>query len=157
MRYAIGHLISGRGHQPHLDNSQVNQMVIDFFDTNLIPQEQMLAFFGERGETLQRAEMVLEQYQGPPSAFVTDEIEVETVAAEPPPPPEPLSLEEKKSLLMKRFESQLDDLLTWHTGTPGSTKEQFDQALNDLQAQMDRDISTMLLDEGGDSGKKVEE
>ena len=70
--------------------------------------------------------------------------------------PEPLTLEQKKALLMKRFESRLDDLIEWHESTPESTPEQFDQALSYLQAQLDSEISSVLLGGGDDKGESKE-
>ena len=150
MPFAVGHLISGRGHQPHLENGRVNKLLIDFMQTNLLSQEEMLVAFGEEGEKLAWQYMLFEQYQHQTwlqSAFISKGPKGAEAA-----PLGPQTLEEKKALLMKRFESQLDELLAWHQSTPGSTSEQFDRALSDLQKLLDAEIIAVLLE--GDKGRR---
>jgi len=152
MPYAIGHMIPARGHQPHLENPRVNQMILEFINTALISEEEMHAFFGVDSERLAWAEMILEKYQTS-LGIETPSVMEAVVDAEIPAVQEPISLEEKKALLMNRFEAQLDELLTWHEESPDTTSEQFDKALEELKKQMNDEITSILLDGGGTDSK----
>jgi hypothetical protein len=154
MPFAIGHLISGRGHQPHLENGRVNKLVIDFLKTSLTSREELLEAFGEEGEKLTWQYMIFEQYQQQAwlqPAFVSEAPKKARVA-----PPEPLTIEEKKTLLMRRFETQLDGLLEWYRCNPRTTPEQFDQALSDLRKQLDAEITSVLIEGGDGVGQGVD-
>lgn len=154
MPFAIGHQISGRGHQPHLENGRVNKLVIDFLKTSLTSREELLEAFGEEGEKLTWQYMLFEQYQQQAwlqPTFVSESPKQAKVA-----PPEPLTLEEKKTLLMRRFETQLDGLLEWYRCNPGTTPEQFDQALSDLRKQLDAEITSVLIEGGDGVGQAVD-
>jgi pimeloyl-ACP methyl ester carboxylesterase len=155
MPFAVGHLIPGRGHQPHLENEHVNRMVIDFFKTNLLSPEEMLASFAEEGEKLAWQYLLFEGYQTwYQSSFVARRREKIEGALQRRA--ERRSLEQKKTELLARFEVLLDDLLAWYQGAPGSTMEQFEQALNKLQKQLDAEITAVLLDRDDGGGMRMD-
>lgn len=58
MPHAIGHVLSNRGHQPHLGNpDQVNQLVLEFLERNMLPHEKVAAPEIEEAIALTPAEM----------------------------------------------------------------------------------------------------
>jgi hypothetical protein len=147
LKYAIGQLINGRGHQPHLENENVNRLVTEFLKTNMLSKEDMLATFGDQGEKLAWQSMRLKKYR---SWLKTSEISLDIKVEEETPMAalDQLTLEQKKALLIERFEAQLDNLLAMQESSPDSTPEQFEQALGELREKMDADITAILADRG---------
>ncbi len=147
MPFAIGHLIPGRGHQPHLENGHVNRLVIDFFNTSLLSDEEVLDYFDEEGEKLAWRYMLFEKYQTWFGASflskgmqrMSDVFEQRAVQR---------SLEQKKAAIMDRFETLLDELLEWRAQTLKPTPEQVEGALSEFQSRLGAEVTDVLLDRG---------
>jgi len=149
MPFAIGHMIGDRGHQPHLENGRVNRMIIDFFKTTLLSEEEVLDYFGDAGEELDWRYMLFEKYQtwfG--SSFLSKGMEKASDVFQQRAVQR--SLEQKKAAIMERFEARLDELLAWRAQTPEPTPEQVESALEDFRSQLRAEVADVLLDREGD-------
>ncbi len=144
--YAVGHLIPRRGHQPHLDNPRVNNLVIDFFKTNMLSQEEMLAAFGEEGERLAWQYMLFDKYQTwfKDSFLAQSKEKMQGVFRRRA---DLRAREQKKAQLMEKAEMLIDELVDWWESTPEATQEQVEEAALKAQEQIGLQFAGSLMEE----------
>ncbi|MFC1878453.1 alpha/beta fold hydrolase [Chloroflexota bacterium] len=147
MPYAIGHVLPGRGHQPHLGNPErVNRLVLEFLQINTAPPEEVMEPVVEQPEKTAWGYQLIEKYKTwfrqsyPPEGKEIDK-------PEPLPPPEPRSPAEKKAALMESAEALFDRLLEWHQDTQRPTLAQVEELVLEARRQLGIDMATVLLED----------
>jgi pimeloyl-ACP methyl ester carboxylesterase len=147
MPYAIGHVLPGRGHQPHLGNPQrVNKLVLEFLRINTLPPEEIMEPGFEKRDKMTQRKLLLDMYR---TWFQTSYLPADTGIGEETtlPLPERRSKVEKKALLMESTEAMVDKLLDWQETIHQPTVEQVEEKVLDARHQMGNELATVLLED----------